>query len=209
MVLLGASVLALAVGPLVYRLAASSSIPGIRRALDVLIVLAIAGLVVFHILPHSIEVAGWWSMAAVVVGLLGPTLLETWLRRANLTHLVVRWAVVAGIAVHDFTDGLALSIPAGEHDHGVSPLSLAVILHRIPVGLIIWWLVLPRYGVRAAALIVGVIAVATVVGYFAGGVWIEHLHHEPLALLEALIAGTLLHVAVHRHDAHHDGHDHG
>ena len=32
---------------------------------------------------------------------------------------------------------------------------LAVVLHRIPVGLVIWWLVRPRYGTGAAALSVG------------------------------------------------------
>ena len=63
-----------------------------------------------------------------------------------------------------------------------------------------WWLVRPDYGPRAAALGLGVLALATAAGFFAGGRLVDHLPAYVLALFLAFVSGSLLHVAVHSFD---------
>ena len=59
---------------------------------------------------------------------------------------------LVGIGLHGFTDGLALG---HGHEHaGEYMLPWAVILHRLPVGLMVWFLLRPVYGVRLDARLV-------------------------------------------------------
>jgi hypothetical protein len=193
-----ASIAALVVGPLLYLAVKRSGNQRARVVLDVVIVLAVAGIVLLHILPDCLDIAGWPAVVALVVGLLLPTLIEQWLRRlTGSAHAVVGVVVVVGISVHALMDGVGLALASGEGGIGHG-LPVAVALHRIPVGLILWWLVRPR-GLRAAVLVLAGIGVATVVGFAAGGVVAAGMESAELAVFQALIAGALLHVAVHQH----------
>ena len=49
---------------------------------------------------------------------------------------------------------------------GHQMLPVAVLLHRLPVGLTIWFLLRPVYGLGAALDVLGVVGVATAVGFF-------------------------------------------
>jgi len=103
--------------------------------------------------------------------------------------------------LHALIDGMALGVTNAHHEYAAHGLPWAVVLHRMPVGLILWWLVRPRFGARAAFLVLGIIAVATCVGYLAGGM-LSGMESIELALFQAFAAGALLHVAVHQRDAH-------
>jgi zinc transporter ZupT len=205
MIALLASIVALAVGPVAYRLLARSRNQRARVVLDVAIIVAVAGIVLLHILPHCFEVAGWPAVVLLVLGLLTPTLIEMWLRRvAGTAHAVVGAIIVVGIAVHAMMDGVGLAV-AGSGDHHVAyGLPLAISLHRIPVGLILWWLVRQRFGVRAAVAVLGGVGVATVIGFFAGAAVASGMESAELALFQAAVAGALLHVAVHQRGHGHD-----
>jgi zinc transporter ZupT len=109
---------------------------------------------------------------------------------------------VSGLLLHTRLEGAAL-VP-GEDGVPVA-FTLAVILHQMPVGLVIWWLLRPRYGAAAAAAGVGSIVVGTLVGYVLGAEVLGSLHSEAAELLQALVSGTLVHVVFHqgRHDHAH------
>ena len=79
-----------------------------------------------------------------------------------------------------------------------------VILHRIPVGLAIWWILRPRHGFVGGLLGIGFIAAATVVGYALGGEVVGD--GEGIGLYQAFVGGSLVHVVFHqaRHDHRHE-----
>ena len=102
---------------------------------------------------------------------------------------------LTGLGLHAFLEGAALT-PEG------TSVTAAVVLHRMPVGLVIWWMLRPRHGFAAGALGIAGIGVATVAGYAAGA---ELLHGSGVELYQAFVGGSLLHVVFHqsRHDHRH------
>ena len=129
-------------------------------------------------------------------------------------------------ARHDEHDPGETSHAAGDqsagaptsHDHAhrsAALLALAVILHRLPMGIAVWWLAVPILGRGAAILILGILAGATVLGFSVAGHVLVELSIPGIAIFEATIAGMLMHVVMgheHRHGAHehgHGAHEHG
>ena len=88
------------------------------------------------------------------------------------------------------------------HEHGSGwLLAVAVILHRLPMGLAVWWFAVPILGRRFAIVLLTAIAAATVVGFSVAGRVLVDFSMPAIAIFEATIAGMLLHVVM--------GHDHG
>lgn len=167
-------------------------------ALDGFVFVAITGLVVVHIVPESVELAGWIAVAAVALGAWLPTLIEHRLRSlASKVHTITLVLGLLAIAVHAFTDGLALATnPDG---HGESHmLPTAVLVHRLPVGLTVWFLLRPLYGLRVAVAVLLMMAAATSAGFFSGTAMIATLETRFWGLFQAVVAGSLLHVVLHR-----------
>ncbi len=187
--LLLASLLALLVAPLLDRVMASRATA--PAALDGFVVVAISGVVLGHIFPHAVEEAGWIALPAAIVGLVLPTLLHH--LSARKSHAIVAALALAGIGGHAFLDGVALT------EHGIPgsrAIAWAVVLHRVPDGLAIWWLVRPTRGFGAAASLLLAIAAATVLGFHEGGRILESAPPPILGVLQAAIGGSLLHVVV-------------
>jgi len=195
-VILALSLAALALGPLVYRLVLT------RRAalalLDSFTFVAISGLVLLQIIPHSIHRGGWVAALAAAIGVLGPVLAEESLHRAaEKVHRLFLAVAMLGLGVHSVLDGMALAAPHEGHGE-TSLLALAVIIHQVPVGLTVWWLLVGPYGVRVAGGTLGFMAAATALGFFAAGVLpLDHAEGW-LAVLQAFVGGSLVHVVVHR-----------
>jgi uncharacterized protein len=209
MMMLILSIVALGVGPALFAIANRFPRRGVRVALEILIIVAVGGITLIQILPEILESVGWLATIPLAIGLLGPTVFERWMKSlANPAHLAVRHLVVVGLALHEFLDGLALRVPSLPGAIAPEALSLAIVIHRLTLGLVVWWLTRPRFGVLGAALALGFMAAATVLGYCAGGVLTGGLDARELALFEALVAGSLLHVVVHQHEGHRDDHDH-
>ena len=78
---------------------------------------------------------------ALALGLMGPGWVEHRLENlARQAHSVALLLALVGIGLHGFTDGLALG--QGGHEHaGEHMLPWAVVLHRLPVGLMVWFLI--------------------------------------------------------------------
>ena len=202
-----AALFAPVVGALLYR-----TLHGRNRAVrlvDGFVYVAVPSLVAVQILPDVIAERAPLLLVVVAAGAFLPTVFE--LASRSVSHHADDLAIVvtlAGLFFHELLEGAALA-PAGEP---VEPaFAWAVILHRVPVGLILWWLVRPRHGIPMASAAVGALVLATLVGGLVGLELSGPIHGEGLHYFEAFVAGTLLHVVFHqgRHDHDHDdGHAH-
>ncbi len=211
------ALVALVVGPLAWW--ASRGSGHIKSGMEGFVLVAVTGLVLIHVLPESVASAGAWAILALVVGMIVPSLAERWLgvseRRAHTAFLCLG---LLALAVHAAVDGVvlgAVETHSHGHAHGLpAAAGLAVILHRIAVGLAIWVLARPRFGAAGAVGILGGIGAATALGFFASTTVVEGLSATGLAVFQAFVSGSLLHVLVHRHNhaersgGEHDNHDH-
>ncbi len=197
---------ALAMGPLLVVAARKHAWSTVL--VDSFCVVTISGFSLLHLLPECAEQAGWLVLPLALAGFLAPTLAERGLQRnsPNLRRLVLVLAVL-GMAAHDTLDGIFLHASGHGHDahaggeaghvHTHSATAWAVILHRIPEGIGIWWIVPRTLGRTAAVLVMAVTILATLFGFFLG----HDLEQSTsgLALLQSLLAGSLLHVVFHAH----------
>ncbi len=192
MTLLFFSLLALAVAPLIYRVADRAA--NALAALDGFIMVSIAGLAAVHIIPHAIQHGGFWVIGIAALGFLGPGWAEHALHKsADRVHSATLLLAVLGLLLHGFFDGVGLAAPL-EHE---SMLGIAVLLHRLPVAITLWWLLHPQDKGVATGVLCS-LAVMTVAGYFTADALAPAMDSTWLAYVQALIAGSVLHVVVHR-----------
>lgn len=194
MALLILSIAVLLLGPLLFVL--------IRRyelafwGMDGFVLASVGGLMFLHILPPTFEAAGVGAVIALLAGMVIPMLSESAQGTvARRTDAIFFWVAVAGLMAHAIMDGITLR--AQTHAEVSFALALAVILHRLPVALLVWWLLRPQYGKRIASASLLVIAVMTLLGFA-----IEEQLHGVLdgigfAMMQAFVAGSLLHVLTH------------
>ncbi|WKE65585.1 permease [Gallaecimonas kandeliae] len=200
--LLVLSLLALLAGPLLYR--QLSRQPHWLVLLDNFIFVVIGGLLLFHVMPEALHEGGWPVLLLLLAGAVGPGQVEHLFRgAAKATHNLTLLVGIGGLALHAITDGTAL---VGGQGQSGALLALGVVLHRLPVGLTLWWLLRPQFGRLAASLALGLVVAGTLIGYFLGYRWLPQLGAEQLGWLQGLVAGTLLHVVLHRpFSQHHHG----
>jgi uncharacterized membrane protein YraQ (UPF0718 family) len=183
-------------GPLVYLLALRRR--WVLEGLDGLVLVSVGLLVGMHILPEAISIAGWSAALAALFGLAAPIALERLSGRSHEnTHRMVIWIAMTGLAIHAAVDGMVLAGAHG-HGHGEDHLAQAVILHRLPVGVALWWLVRPRAGLAAAGALLLTNGMATMVGFFLAVPLSAPLGSAGAAIFQAFVAGSLVHVLVHR-----------
>ncbi|MGZ9896748.1 ZIP family metal transporter [Shewanella gaetbuli] len=200
MLYLFASCIALLFGPLFYRYFSSGS--GLQKGLDGFIFVSLGGLVLVHILPELLEHGGFITLLFVILGLWGPTASERVFHRySDLTHNITLILGIGGLLLHTITDGGAMVISQQDN----SPiLALGIILHRLPVGLAIWWLLKPQVGTRWASVVLVTMMALTAVGYFAGEQLIHQLSIENTVYLQAFVTGSILHVVLHQPHGEHE-----
>ncbi|MFP4600215.1 MAG: hypothetical protein ACLFVJ_18315 [Persicimonas sp.] len=195
------SIVALAVGPLLFPLAKRQ--PRLLCGMDGFVLVSIAGLSLLHLMPVALDHAGPLALVTAFLGLLGPFLFGRGLSHAGQrnVHNIFILIAVAGLAFHAMIDGAALfhgtqhsAGHAGEHLE-LGAMVAAVLIHRVPMSLLVWWSLSPRMGKPIAAGALGVLAVATVTGFWVGGSF--HITPELMGHLIALVAGSLVHVVAH------------
>jgi len=199
-----ASLFALALGPVLVQFGRVG--PQAAAFLGGFTFISIAGLLGFNILPAAVETGGWFAWPCLLLGLAFPALLESQLHHfARQAHAAILVLGIAGLAAHSLVDGVALALPgAGEAGHGHDgDLALAVVLHRFPVGLAVWFLLAGSKGLRTALLGLAAMMLATVGGFLAGGAWSVLLTTPALAWFQAFVAGSILHVIIYE-PGHHD-----
>ncbi len=164
--------------------------PGTRRIFDGCMYVAIPALIISQTVPHAWPEYGFLTLVALALGVGLPALIER-LSTSLATHTdpVATLIGLSGLALHAFLEGAALA-------PGATNIGLSVMLHRILVGLAIWWLLLPQHGFRIASLGIAAILAPTVAGYatgiqlFAEGTGLE--------LYQVFVGGSLLHVVFHK-----------
>ncbi len=195
MLYLVASCIALLFGPLFYRYFSSGS--GLQKGLDGFIFVSLGGLVLIHILPELLEHGGILTLLFVVLGLWGPTASERLFHRySEITHNVTLTLGIGGLLLHTITDGGAMVLAQQEGNSTL--LALGVIMHRLPVGVAIWWLLKPQVGTKWASAVLVAMMALTSVGYFAGEQLLQHLSIDNTVYLQAFVTGSILHVVLHQ-----------
>jgi hypothetical protein len=190
------SIAALLLGPAIYTAGRKNRIA--KRFLDGLILLSIAVIIAVHVVPEALRHGGNLAFIVILLGLVFPMLLERLFRKAtDSAHLFIVALAAAGLLIHAIVDGVALLPENG------SSLAYAVVLHRLPVGMAIWCIVRPNFGTAAAVSVFVFVITATVAGYFVGASILELAEARSIAMLQAFISGSLIHVVIFRHGHHH------
>jgi len=199
MVALIASFFSLFVGPLVYQ-----TFGPLRRTDKIvtgIVLVVVAGTILVEILPNTYQTIGYLALALCLVGFAGPTIIEkSFQKAADTTHKLTIFLGITGLLAHAFIDGIAIQSSESSEPNG---LTLAIILHRLPVGLTIWWLLKPLLGERYALVTLFLMGVTTLLGYFSSEAFSNYQDNLFFAVTQAFIAGSLLHVVVHK--PHSDG----
>lgn len=196
-IFLSLTLLALAAGPFLY-LAAQRN-PRLLAFLDGFVLISIAGLVVLEVVPGTFLEGGPWSLAFLLAGLFGPTLLERLFSHAEReAHIGALALAICGLVLHTLADGAVLAPPDG----GDWALPAAVVLHSIPVGMAVWWLLAPTFGAWPPVLALAAMGAGTIAGYRYGLSLSGMMGQEAWAWFQSLVAGSILHVIFGRPHLH-------
>ena len=185
--------------PVLYRVLHDR--PSAVETFDKFVYLAVPMLVAWQVLPHAWEEQNVLLILAVTGGLVLPILVERAFQSiADETDNLAIAAGLSGLVLHALLEGAALTPTSPD-----PPLVAAIILHRIPMSLVIWWLIFPRFGTKKAAAGIGLLVLATLAGYSLGSEFLSGLQGDGPALYQAFVSGSLIHVVFHqgRHDHAH------
>ncbi|WP_419949815.1 hypothetical protein [Candidatus Palauibacter sp.] len=181
--------------------------PGTMRVIDTIVFVALPLLIAWQVLPHVWLERQFGPLLAVGAGIgllyLLERISETLARHTDNATIVL---AVLAMVLHALLEGGAVLVGPSS-----VPFTSALVLHRVAVGLLVWWLLEPRHGVRGALAGVAAIIVATVIGALAGTELLPD-EHAALEMYQAFISGSLLHVVLHqgrRDHRHGPGHAHG
>lgn len=199
------SLVAISLGPTLYQLYTFN-----RKAIDFVdrvVFLVVGALVVFHLVPHSLEKIGWLSFPLLFLGASIPAIIEkgrdSLHERAHKTTIVI---ICVGMLMHALLDGMALMMPH-DHQHDADfGLPLAIILHRLPVGLTIWMLARPLYGFYKTVSIIAIMCIMTILGFFLNSLISGLVDHSIAGAIQSIVSGSLLHILFHR--PHYPDHQH-
>ena len=201
-----ATLIVLAAGPALYAAARESA--RTLAFLDGFVVVSIAGLVVFEVAPDTFKAGGIGSLVFLIAGAFGPTALERWFRRAERhMHIGTLLLAMGGLVLHALADGVVLA-PGAATDWA---LPLAVVIHSLPVGMAVWWLLAPHFGPWPPLLALLAMGTGTIVGYRYGAALEDLFSAQAWAWFQSLVAGTILHVIFgrpHLHGEEDAGHAH-
>ena len=196
------AIISLFIGPILYQWMRRGGFAA--KALDSLIITVLILLMALFLIPESWAELGLGSMVLILAGYLLPGLLEHLIKRAAHTlHLVSLLLALGGLALHAMLDGAALN--AGDGDLSRN-LSLAIVIHRFGVGMMIWMMVQPLFGQRVAFAVLGFASLATLGGYLLSEALLVLEGDYAMSVIQALIIGMIVHSLIHR--SHGAGHHH-
>ena len=201
--LLFASMAGLGTGPLVAR--AANARPQMLAFIDGFVLVTIGGLVLLDVIPHALEHRDLWAGLFMLAGFTLPNLAERLFRfGVQQTHTAVLLLALVGVAIHSALDGSALAQSAANPS---SLIGYGVVLHQLPVSLMVWWVLSDRPR-SVTWFVLCLMAVTTVVGYFAEPTIFAVLPDRAGVWFEAVVGGSLLHVIAHPAHTHDDAHGH-
>src|SRR3989338_4337675 len=79
------------------------------RWIDIVVIASILFLIVLHVIPESIEHAGWWAVVAIAIGALWPVIYKIVSHSNNcqLQRSLLSLASI-GVITHTLLDGVAI-----------------------------------------------------------------------------------------------------
>lgn len=173
----------------------------IQQMLQSFIFVVLVGIVFGDIVPHAFSSISWAALPIMLVGLSGPSLMERLFNKyADSTHQVTLVVAVCGLLLHAMIDG-ALFNDYGDVS-GHTWLPVAVLLHRLPLAIMLFVLLRPMTGVKGAYMGLLAIGIFTSFGYVLGIQLEAFVTGQAFAIMQSLVAGTLLHVLVHQPHSH-------
>ena len=197
--LLLAAILALLSGPLLFELGRLGS--RTSAFLDGFAFITIAGLFLFGILPEAMATGGPAAWVFAALGLGFPLLVERLFHDgAHQEHMAFLALGALGLLAHCMLDGLVLmgAASAGHEAHSLEEQQgLAVVLHNMPKGIALWFLLAPAFGRRAAGAVLLLLIGGTVLGYLIGAPALALLTGPGVAWFQAFVAGSIFHVVLH------------
>ena len=205
--LLLAAIVALLSGPVLFELGRLGS--RTTAFLDGFAFITIAGLFLFGILPEAIEMGGRVAWVFAGLGLGFPLLVERLFHdAADREHMAFLALGTLGLLAHCMLDGLILmGAEAGGHE-AHSPeqqQGLAIVLHNMPKGIALWFLLAPAFGRRVASAVLVLLIGGTVLGYLVGESALTLLTGRGVAWFQAFVAGSIFHVVLHGVASHEHG----
>ena len=163
----------------------------ILSCIDKLVIFFISFLVIFHVIPKSIEQAGIIAIISIVFGALWPIVYQkiSNSRNCQLQRFLITIALI-GVFMHTLLDGMALT--------GNIHLGAAVVLHRLPEGICIWRIFHTKFNSVFAFAVLVIMTIITAAGFLFGNSWLTYAPENMMGVFEGLMAGVLLHVIVHK-----------
>ena len=192
------SLIMLFAGPLLFTW--FSGAHAVAGKVDRAIVIVLIVMVVVLLIPEIIEPLGPWVILLLLFGYTLPFLLEKMVRRAaESMHLYSLYIALGGLLIHAMLDGAGL---AGSELRETAGLAAAIILHRFGVGLMLWMIIQPVYGNRAAWITLAGMCAATVLGFEFSEILLPLAGDAFIVGMQAVIIGTIIHSLVHRGHVH-------
>ncbi len=171
--------------------------PRLTKIFDRCMYVMVPFLVLTQVLEHQIEHHGWAPagifilLGVMVLGLLIPIGIE------YLSHSIApkteALSVIAGflgLGLHVLLEGSSLNTDS-------STIIIPLTVHRLAVGLMIWWILYPRYGLPIAIFGIAGLLSTTLTGFFLANILPHGFAGSDL--FQAFVAGSLLHVIFHEH----------
>ena len=187
------SIISLFIGPVLYQWLRRGGF--VAKAYDSLIIAVLVVLMAFLLIPESWAELGFGAIALILAGYLIPGLLEKLIKKAaHAFHVASLFIALGGLALHALLDGAALTIG---HDGAASSLSVAIVLHRLGVGMMLWMMVQPVFGKRVAFAVLGFVALVTVGGFLLSEMVVGFEGEFALSVIQAIIIGMIVHSLIH------------
>ena len=163
--------------------------------LDALIVLAVLALLVFFMLPHTLEESGSVGVLGIAAGF-GLTAGINKLSQLS-TKKIQSWGLAIllfALLAHAAFDGAALALP--DHHEGTASVSVAagVLIHRFPLGMVIHHLLGPA--LKLPLIAATLVSASTVIGYFSANEAFTESNQQVIYMLECFVVGMLMEVVV-------------
>lgn len=196
MLLLISSIAALFLGPALYRFAIHQ--PRLTSLIDGAMRVTVVALVAFAIAPRVLTQLDLRTAGFFALGVAAPTVAERLFHHAaRRAHAFFLLLALLGLCFHSVLDGTALAEGGVNGQGHWTAVAYAILLHQPPVGLMIWWL-LQSSARWVPAATLGAMALSTVLGYFAEPAVMGALPSAAAGWVEAVVGGTLIHVALHQ-----------
>lgn len=178
------ALLAYLIGPLIYQLFRSKH--SVLSALDGMLFVVIAAFCLSIFAVEVTEVSFLPGVLLFLVGIFVPNFLEKTFhsQKRNIHNIFILLSVLA------FYGHVYLEMQVLADVEYIDSLDLGILLHRIPIGLLIWWLVFPRFGLKVASCAIAGVIAFNLLGYFLP------LSLSSYAYLEIFVAGAILHVVL-------------